>query len=80
MELHLERRLAEGASSRHRHTTQWHQEPRSCLLDEQTIKNVWLLRRMSAMIALIQVRTHRRTQLVLERLFKTKTMLNSWPP
>ena len=44
------------------------------LLDEQTIKNVWLLRRMVSMIAAdSSTNAHEGTQLVLERLFKTKT-------
>jgi transcription termination factor Rho len=44
------------------------------LLDEQTIKQVWLLRRMVSMIASdSSSNSHDGTQLVLDRLHKTKT-------
>jgi len=73
MELHLDRRLAE------RHTFPAIDIQRSgtrreeLLLDENTIKQMQLLRRMMAMIAADSVNSVETTERVLERLRKTKT-------
>ena len=73
MEVHLDRRLAqrrvypaidiEPSGTRHE----------ELLLDEQTLKQVWLLRRMAAMISSDSVNFVEATERVLERLRKTKT-------
>ncbi len=73
MELHLDRRLAE------RHTFPAIDIQRSgtrreeLLLDEKTIKQMQLLRRMMSMIAANSVNSVETTERVLERLRKTKT-------
>ena len=43
------------------------------LMDQETVKKVWLLRRMAAMIASDSVNFAEATERVLERLAKTKT-------
>jgi len=73
MEVHLDRRLAqrrvypaidiEPSGTRHE----------ELLLDEQTLKQVWLLRRMAAMISSDSANFVEATERVLERLRKTKT-------
>lgn len=73
MEVHLERRLAqrrvypavdiEPSGTRHE----------ELLLDEQTLKQVWLLRRMAAMISSDSANFVEATERVLERLRKSKT-------
>jgi transcription termination factor Rho len=74
MELHLERRLAERRIFPAIDIPRSGTRREELLMDEQTIKNVWLLRRMVAMIAAdSSTNAHEGTQLVLERLFKTKT-------
>jgi transcription termination factor Rho len=73
MELHLDRRLAE------RHTFPAIDIQRSgtrreeLLLDENTIKQMQLLRRMMSMISANSVNSVETTERVLERLRKTKT-------
>ena len=73
MEVHLDRRLAE------RRTFPAIDIPRSgtrreeLLLDEDTIKQVWLLRRMVSMISSDSVNFAEATQRVLDRLRKSKT-------
>ena len=72
MEVHLDRRLAqrrvypaidiEPSGTRHE----------ELLLDEQTLKQVWLLRRMAAMISSDSVNFVEATERVLERLRKIK--------
>ena len=73
MELHLDRRLAERrifpAMDIQRSSTRREE----LLLDENTLKQVWLLRRMVSMIANDSVTFTEATQRVLERLRKTKT-------
>jgi len=73
MEVHLDRRLAErriypaidiGRSGTRRE---------ELLLDEDTLKQVWLLRRMVGMISSDSVNFADTTQRVLERLSKTET-------
>jgi len=71
MELHLDRRLAERrifpAIDIQRSSTRREE----LLLDEFTLKQVWLLRRMAGMIAADSTNPTEATQLVLERLAKT---------
>jgi len=73
MELHLDRRLAE------RRTFPAMDIPRSgtrreeLLLDEDTLKKVWLLRRMVSMISSDSVNFTEATERVLDRLRKTKS-------
>ena len=73
MELHLDRRLAERrifpAMDIQRSSTRREE----LLLDENTLKQVWLLRRMVSMIANDSVTFTEATQRVLERLRKTKS-------
>jgi len=73
MELHLDRRLSE------RRTFPAMDIPRSgtrreeLLLGEETVKQVWLLRRMVSMISNDSVNFAEATERVLDRLSKTKT-------
>lgn len=71
MELHLDRRLAERrifpAIDIQRSSTRREE----LLLDEFALKQVWLLRRMAAMISADSSSSTEATQLVLERLAKT---------
>ncbi len=73
MEVHLDRRLAE------RRTFPAIDIPRSgtrreeLLLDEETLKQVWLLRRMVSMISADSTNFTETTERVLERLSKAKT-------
>ena len=73
MELHLDRRLSE------RRTFPAMDIPRSgtrreeLLLGEETVKQVWLLRRMVSMISNDSVNFAEATERVLDRLRKTKT-------
>jgi transcription termination factor Rho len=73
MELHLDRRLAERrifpAIDIQRSSTRREE----LLLDENTIKQVWLLRRMIAMIASDSANFTEAVDRVLERLRKTKS-------
>jgi len=74
MELHLERRLAERRIFPAIDIPRSGTRREELLMDEQTIKQIWLLRRMVSMIAAdSSTNAHEGTQLVLERLFKTKT-------
>lgn len=73
MELHLDRRLSERrifpAINMQRSGTRREE----LLLDENTLKQVWLLRRMVSMIASDSVSFTEATERVLERLRKTKS-------
>jgi transcription termination factor Rho len=73
MELHLDRRLSERhifpAIDIQRSGTRREE----LLLDENTLKQVWLLRRMAAMIASDSVNFTEAVERVLDRLAKTKT-------
>ena len=73
MEVHLDRRLFERrifpAMDIQRSSTRREE----LLLDEDTIKQVWLLRRMISMIASDSVNFTETTERVLERLAKTNT-------
>jgi len=73
MELHLDRRLSERrifpAMDIQRSATRREE----LLLDENTLKQVWLLRRMVSMIASDSVNLVEATERIIERLSKTKT-------
>jgi len=73
MELHLDRRLSERrifpAMDIQRSSTRREE----LLLDDNTIKQVWLLRRMLSMIAADSVNATEAVERVLERLRKTKS-------
>jgi len=73
MEVHLDRRLAERrifpAIDIQRSSTRREE----LLLDEKTLKQVWLLRRMVAMVASDSVNFTEATERVLEHMSKTKT-------
>ena len=73
MELHLDRRLSERrvfpAMDIQRSSTRREE----LLLDENTVKQVWLLRRMLSMIASDSVNSIEAIERILERLRKTKS-------
>jgi transcription termination factor Rho len=73
MELHLDRRLAERriypAMDIQRSSTRREE----LLFDEATLKQIWLLRRMSAMISANSSNSTEPTELILDRISKTKT-------
>lgn len=73
MELHLDRKLAERriypAIDIQRSSTR-HEE---LLLDANTLKQVWLLRRMTALVASSGSDTSEASERIIERLSKTKT-------
>ena len=72
MELHLDRKLSERrifpSIDIHRSGTRREE----LLFDEETLKQVWLLRRMLGMITSDAVKTSEATEKLLERLSKTK--------
>ena len=73
-ELHLERRLAERRIFPAIDIPRSGTRREELLLDEQTIKHVVLLRRMVSMISADSgSNSHEGTQLVLDRLYKTKS-------
>jgi len=73
MELHLDRRLSERRIFPAMDIQRSGTRREELLLDEDTIKQVWLLRRMSAMIASDSVNFAEAAERVLERLRKSKT-------
>jgi len=73
MEAHLDRRLSERRIFPAMNIEQSSTRREELLLDEDTIKKVWLLRRMVSMIASDSVSFTEATERVLERLAKTKT-------
>jgi len=73
MELHLIRRLAERRIFPAMDIQRSGTRQEELLLDENTIKQVWLLRRMVSMVASDSVNFTEATERVLERLRKTKT-------
>ena len=73
MELHLDRRLAERRIFPSMDIQRSGTRREELLLDENAIKQVWLLRRMVSMIASDSVSFTEATERVLERLSKTKT-------
>ncbi len=73
MEVHLDRRLSERRIFPAMNIEQSSTRREELLLDEDTIKKVWLLRRMASMIASDSVNFAEATERVIERLGKTKT-------
>jgi transcription termination factor Rho len=73
MEVHLDRRLAQRRIYPAIDIEPSGTRREELLLDEQTLKQVWLLRRMAAMISSDSVNFVEATERVLERLRKTKT-------
>jgi len=73
MELHLDRRLSERRIFPAIDIQRSGTRREELLLDENTIKQVWLLRRMVSMIAANSVAFTETTERVLNRLRKTKT-------
>ena len=73
MELHLDRRLAERRIFPAMDIQRSGTRREELLMDENTIKQVWLLRRMVSMIASDSINFTETTERVLDRLKKTKT-------
>ncbi len=73
MELHLDRRLAERRIFPAMDIQRSGTRREELLLDENTIKQVWLLRRMVSMISSDSVSFTETTDRVLDRLSKTKS-------
>jgi len=73
MELHLDRRLSERRIFPAMDIPRSGTRREELLLDENTIKQVWLLRRMAAMISSDSVNFTEATERVLERLRKAKS-------
>jgi len=73
MELHLDRRLAERRIFPAMDIQRSGTRREELLLDEETVKQVWLLRRMVSMIASDAVNFAETTERVLDRLRKTKS-------
>jgi len=73
MELHLDRRLAERRVFPAMDIQRSGTRREELLLDENTVKQVWLLRRMVSMVASDSVNFAETTERVLDRLRKTKT-------
>jgi len=73
MELHLNRRLAERRIFPAMDIQRSGTRREELLLDEDTVKQVWLLRRMVSMVASDSVNFTEATERVLERMRKTKT-------
>jgi transcription termination factor Rho len=72
MELHLDRRLAERRIFPAMDIPRSGTRREELLLDEETIKQVWLLRRMVSMIASDAINFTETTERVLDRMRKTK--------
>ena len=73
MEVHLDRRLSERRIFPAMNIELSSTRREELLLDEDTVKKVWLLRRMASMIASDSVNFAEATERVIERLGKTKT-------
>jgi len=73
MEIHLDRRLSERRIYPAIDIQRSGTRREELLLDEETVKQVWLLRRMVAMVASDQNQFVEATERVLERMSKTKT-------
>jgi len=73
MELHLDRRLAERRIFPAMDIQRSGTRREELLLDENTLKQVWLLRRMVSMIANDSVNFAETTERVLDRLSRTKS-------
>ncbi|MBI4180514.1 MAG: transcription termination factor Rho, partial [Chloroflexi bacterium] len=73
MEVHLDRRLAERRTFPAIDIQRSGTRREELLLDEETLKQVWLLRRMVSMISANSNSFVETTERVLDRLRKTKT-------
>ena len=73
MELHLDRKLSEQRIFPAIDILRSSTRREELLLDEATLKKVWVLRRMMAMVAANSPSPTEATQLILERLAKTRT-------
>ena len=73
MELHLDRRLAERRIFPAMDILRSGTRREELLLDETTVKHVWLLRRMMAMVSADSANPTEATERVLERLAKTSS-------
>ncbi len=73
MEVHLDRRLSERRIFPAMNIEASGTRREELLMDQDTVKRVWLLRRMASMIAADSVNFTEATERVLERLAKTKT-------
>ncbi|MCK5577403.1 MAG: transcription termination factor Rho, partial [Dehalococcoidales bacterium] len=73
MELHLDRRLAERSTFPAIDLQRSGTRREELLLDENTLKQIRLLRRMMAMISANSVNSVETTERILERLRKTRT-------
>ena len=73
MELHLDRRLAERRIFPAIDIPRSSTRREDLLMDEATLKQVWLLRRMAAMVSSDSSNSMDATQLILERMVKTQT-------
>jgi len=73
MELHLDRRLSERRIFPAMDIQRSGTRREELLLDENTLKQVWLLRRMAAMVSADSVNFAEASERVLERLRKTKS-------
>ncbi|UCG10288.1 MAG: transcription termination factor Rho [Dehalococcoidia bacterium] len=73
MEVHLDRRLSERRIFPAMNIEASGTRREELLMDQETVKQVWLLRRMATMIASDSVNFTEATERVLERLAKTKT-------
>jgi len=72
-ELHLERRLAERRIFPAIDIARSGTRREELLVDEQTLKHMWLLRRMVSMISADSSNSTEGTQLVIDRVSKTRT-------
>jgi len=73
MELHLDRRLSERRTFPAMDIQRSGTRREELLLGEETLKQVWLLRRMVGMIANNPENIVEATERILERMRKTKT-------
>jgi len=73
MELHLDRRLAERRIFPSMDIQRSGTRREELLLGEDTVEQVWLLRRMVSMVASNSTNFTEATERVLERMRKTKT-------
>ncbi len=73
MELHLCRRLAERRTFPAMNIQRSGTRHEELLMDETTLQKIWLLRRMANLVASNSQNTTEATELVLERLAKTKS-------
>ena len=73
MELHLCRRLAERRTFPSMNIQRSGTRHEELLMDETTLQQIWLLRRMANLVASNTQNTTEATELILERLTKTKS-------